>query len=420
MSDSVSASAEGGTPAHHDASIIGPRSALARAFEPIRIAGLELRNRFVKTATFEGRTPGGQPGAALAGFHREVAAGGTALTTVAYCGVSPDARTFNDQMHVHDAILPALKALADGVHAQGGRVSGQLAHCGGFSRARPVHQRRPLGPSGGINDYGLLAGVPFKGAMTPADMARTAGDYAATARALRGVGFDAFEIHMGHGYLLSQFISPMLNRRSDAYGGSIDNRMRFPLQVLAAVRDAVGTDVPLLAKLNLADGLEGGLATDDAVRCAQRLEAGGIDAIVMSGGLVTHTSMFLFRGASPLPGLITTEKNPLMRLAMKLTGRARFPDMPFEPLYFRDQALRVRDAVRVPLAYLGGVTSGGDVAQLMGDGFDLVCIGRALLREPRMVELMREDPGYRSPCTHCNECVSTMATPQGTRCTELG
>ena len=389
---------------------------LARAFEPVRLAGLTLPNRFVKTATFEGHTPRGQPGAELARFHREVAAGGTALTTVAYCGVSPDSRTFHDQMHVHEAVLPALKALADGVHAEGGLVSGQLSHCGGFSRAKPVNQRRPLGPVGGINEYGLLAGVPLKGAMTPADMARTAADYGRAARALRSVGFDALEIHMGHGYLLSQFISPAVNRRRDEYGGSLENRMRFPLQVLAAVRDAVGSEVPLLAKINLADGIEGGLATDEAVRVAQLLEAAGIDAIVMSGGLVTRTPMYLFRGTSPLPGLIATEKNPLMRLAMKATGKASFPDLPFEPLYFREQALRVREAVRVPLAYLGGVTSADDVEQLMRDGFDLVCIGRALLYDPRMVERLRDEPGYRSPCNHCNECVPTMNTPAGTHC----
>lgn len=395
---------------------MSPSMSLASAFEPLQLAGLALRNRFVKTATFEGRTPRGQPGEALARFHREVAAGGAALTTVAYCGVSPDARTFEDQMHVHEQVLPALQALADGVHAEGGAVSGQLAHCGGFSRARPVRQRRPLGPSGGINEYGLLSGLPFKGAMTPADMARTAADYAQAARLLRRAGFDALEIHMGHGYLLSQFISPVTNRRSDAWGGSLANRMRFPLQVLAAVREAVGDEMPLLAKINLADGMAGGLQTEDAVRCAQLLEAGGIDAIVMSGGLVTRTPMYLFRGASPLPGLIATENNPLMRLALRATGKASFPDLPFEPLYFREQALRVRDAVRVPLAYLGGVSSAEDVAQLMRDGFDLVCVGRALLYDARMVNRLRTEASYRSPCTHCNRCVATMNMPAGTHC----
>jgi len=152
------------------------------------------------------------------------------------------------------------------------------------------------------------------------------------------------------------------------------------------------------------------------VRSAQLLEAGGIDAIVMSGGLVNRTPMYLFRGDSPLPGLIATEKNPLMRLAMKATGKATFPAMPFEPLYFLEQAKRVRSAVKVPLAYLGGVTSGADVDRLMREGFDLVCVGRALLYDAQMVNRLRTDPSYRSPCNHCNQCVPSMNTRAGTHC----
>ncbi len=252
--------------------------------------------------------------------------------------------------------------------------------------------------------------------MSAADIERTVNDYARAASLLCRSGFDALEIHMGHGCLLSQFISPATNQRSDAYGGSFANRMRMPLQVLAAVREAVGKQVPLLAKINLGDGFDGGLDIADAVRAAQLLEAGGIDAIVMSGGFVSRTPMYLFRGDSPLPAMIALEKNPAMHLAMRLGGRRSFQAMPFEPLYFLEQAKRVRDAVRVPLAYLGGVTSGADVEQLMGAGFDLVCIGRALLYEPQMVNRLRADPSYRSACNHCNLCVATTAAAEGTRC----
>jgi len=393
---------------------------LARSFEPFQLAGLRLRNRYVKTATFENRSPGGRVGPALAQFHREVAAGGTALSTVAYCGVSPDARTFDEELVVSEETLPALKAVADAVHAEGGAVSGQLAHCGSFSRAKPTLQRRPLGPHGGINAYGLLSGVPLMGAMRAADFARTIADYARTARMLvQRAGFDALEIHMGHGYLLSQFMSPAINRRTDEYGGSLDNRMRFPLRVLEAVRKAVGDRVPLLAKINLSDAVPGGTDTQEAVAIARLLERAGIDAIVMSGGLVDRSPMYLFRGGSPLQKMLALEKNAAMRLAMRLAGGRAFPSLPFEPLYFREQALRVRDAVRVPLAYLGGVTSGDDVARLTSDGFDLICIGRALLREPDMVHRLRGDPHYRSPCDHCNECVSTIAHPRGTHCVRI-
>jgi len=314
------------------------------------------------------------------------------------------------------ALLEPLRALADAVHAEGGAISGQLAHCGGFSRAKPVAQRRPLGPSAGINAYGLPVGVPFCGAMREADIERTVADYAGAARMLRRAGFDALELHMGHGYLLSQFISPATNRRSDAYGGSIVNRMRFPLQVLAAVREAVGSSVPLLAKINLADGFAGGLEPADAAQVARLLQAGGIDAIVMSGGFVSRTPMVLFRGDSPLQAMIAAEPSAPMRWAMRLGGKHSFPALPFEPLYFLEQAQRVRDAVTVPLAYLGGVTSGEDVERLVRAGFELVCVGRALLHDPQFVNRLRDEPAHRSACTHCNLCVATLATPQGTRC----
>lgn len=397
-----------------------PSPLLARALAPTRLAGLNLRNRVIKTATYEGRTPSGVPGTALTEFHRQVAAGGAALTTVAYCGVSADARTFADQMHMHEAVMPQLASLAAAVHAEGGAVSGQLAHCGGFSRIPGTAQPRPMGPVGGINEYGLFSGVPFKSAMREADIQRTVADYANAARLLQQAGFDALEIHMGHGYLLSQFISPFSNRRTDRYGGSLENRMRFPLQVLAAVRRAVGDDFPLLAKINLADGLRGGLQTDEAVRTTQMLEAGGIDAIVMSGGLVTRTPMYLFRGGSPLPGMIATERNPLMRWSLRMVGKQSFPEMPFKPLYFREQALRVREAIKhSQLAYLGGVTSAADIEQVMDDGFDLVTIGRALMHDAAMVRKLASDSGYVSRCSHCNECVSAMNLPQGSHCTQL-
>lgn len=237
---------------------------------------------------------------------------------------SPLARTFGDQMHVHEGVLESLQQLADGVHAEGGALSGQLAHCGGFSRSNPVTQRRRLAPGRGLNVYGLFNGVPLCGATSLADIERTVADYAHAAGLLQRCGFGALEIHMGHGYLVSQFISPATNRRSDAYGGTIENRMRLPLRVLAAVRAAVGAQMPLLAKINLCDGFDGGLDTTDAVHVARLLEADGIDAIVMSGGFVSRTPMFLFRGDSPLQAMIAGEKNAAMR-AMRLAASAASP-----------------------------------------------------------------------------------------------
>lgn len=389
---------------------------LQQAFQPTRLGSLELRNRFIKTATFEGRTPGGCINESTLAFHRSFAAGGVGLVTMAYCAVSADGRTFPDQLHVNEHNLADLARLAAAVHGAGGAISGQLAHCGGFTRVKPQESRRPLGPSFGLNDYGLLQGIPFAGAMRPADIDRTVSYYASAASLLKRAGFDALEIHMGHGYLLSQFISPISNRRRDAYGGSLINRMRMPMQVLEAVRAAVGEGFPLLAKINLDDGLAHGAHVEQAVEVAHLLEQGGIDALVLSGGLVSRSPMYLFRGDSPLQDMITREPSRLTRGAMRLSGGKLFPRLPFAPLYFREQARKVRAAVNCGVAYLGGVTSGADVEQLMRDGFDYVCVGRALLHDPRFVARLAANPGHVSPCNHCNRCVATMADPGGTRC----
>ncbi|WP_028628565.1 NADH:flavin oxidoreductase [Metapseudomonas resinovorans] len=385
--------------------------------QPARLAGLQLRNRLIKTATFEGMCPGGVPGDDLVEHHATMARGGVGLTTVAYCGVSPDGLTFPDQMWMHAGIFPQLQRLTSAVHAEGGALSAQLAHCGYFSRNRPLNIPRPRGPSACINQYGLFSGIPFGGAMSIADIGRTVAEYAAAASLVRDAGFDAIEIHMGHGYLLSQFISPALNKRRDSYGGVLENRMRLPLQVLAAVRGAVGRDFPILAKLNLSDGFAGGLQIEEACQAARLLEEAGLDAIVMSGGLVSRTPMFLFRGASPLAQMVPLERNPLQRTAMKWFGGASFPDLPFEELYFLELARQMRRAVSMPLVYLGGVASGEGMARAVEEGFDFLALGRALLNDPHLLQhLQHQGSTWRSACTHCNQCVASMGLPGGIRC----
>jgi len=380
-----------------------PQEALDKVLAPTRLAGLALRNRVIKTATFEGMCPGGIPGADLAAHHARMARGGVGLTTVAYCGVSPDGLTFADQMWMHEGIFSQLRGLAEAVHREGGAISAQLAHCGFFSRTRPQNIPRPRGPSAGINQYGLFSGVPFAGAMGAAVVKRA--------------GFDAVEIHMGHGYLLSQFLSPATNRRSDAYGGSLDNRLRLPLEVLAAVREAVGEDFPILAKLNLSDGFAGGLEIDDCCYAARRLAEHGLNALVMSGGFTSRSPMYLFRGESPLAQMIPLEPNPLQRTAMKWFGGRLFSSLPYTEMYFLDQARRVRQATDMPLVYLGGVSQRDSLQRAMAEGFDFVALGRALLRDPDLVKRVRsQGEAYANGCNHCNQCVASMALPGGIRC----
>lgn len=389
---------------------------MASPFDSFQLAGLSLHNRIVKTATFEGMTPGGIPNENLIRHHTDLAKGGVGMTTVAYCGVSTNGRTFADQMHMHAGVADPLKRLTDSVHAAGAKVSGQMAHCGFFSKNHEMTLKRPLGPSFCLNAYGLMSGYPFGGAMSLADIDRTVEEYAESARFMVGVGFDALEIHMGHGYLLSQFISPSSNRRRDDYGGPLENRMRFPLRVVAAVREAVGSRVPILCKLNLSDGFRGGLELPEAVRAAQMLEAAGVDALVLSGGFTSKTALYLLRGGRPLDAMVAVEKNPLQKITLKVFGKVVIRELPFQPLFFMEMAKEVRRAVKIPLVYLGGITGLDDMQTVMDEGFELMAMGRALIADPDMINRLQSGGAYATDCNRCNLCVTAMDTPDGVRC----
>ena len=256
------------------------------ALQPGRLGPLTLRNRFIKTATYEGMSPAGRVTQDLIDHHASMAARGVALTTVAYAAVCPDGRTFEDQLVVDSENLPGLQRLAHEVHQSGGKASLQLGHCGGFSKNRAVTGGRPAGPSSAWNAYGLLVGVPRIRAMREDELKEVPRHFAQAARLAREAGFDAVEVHCGHGYLISQFLSPAVNKRRDAWGGSLGGRMRLAIEVIAAVRDAVGADMAVLAKLNTRDAVPGGLEMEETLKIAPALVDAGADCLVPSGGLL--------------------------------------------------------------------------------------------------------------------------------------
>jgi 2,4-dienoyl-CoA reductase-like NADH-dependent reductase (Old Yellow Enzyme family) len=388
---------------------------LEKCFAPARLNGLALRNRVLKAATFEGMSPDGVPSDALIAFHREIAEGGTALTNVAYCAVEADGRISDQMLYMHEGIRPQLERLAREVHAAGGAISGQMGHCGNFSKNRSLRRKRPLGPSPAINQLGLAYGLPFAGAMKIQHIDQMVQDYHDAARFMKSVGFDALEIHFAHGYGLSQFISPKTNRRTDEYGGSLANRMRLPLRVLEAVRSAVGDEFPLLGKMGLTDGVKGGLEEDEAIEVAALLDTGGIDALIPSGGTSSMNPMWLFRGDSLLPGMIEVEQNPLMRLGLRAMGKRVLRSYPYEELYFLDGAKRVRDRVDCKLVYIGGVSTLESLETVMRE-FDFVQLGRALLKDPALVRNAQANARYRNGCNHCNRCATLIDHPEGIRC----
>ena len=392
---------------------------LQKLLSPAQLNGLELPNRVIKAATFEGKTENGAPGPRLINFHKGFAEGGVGMTTLAYCAVEADGKLKDNMMYVHEGIRPQLELFTRTMHEAGTKVSGQMAHCGGFSQNSNLQKKRPLGPSFGFNLGGIPYGVPFVGAMKQTDIDHVVGTFRDTAKLMKSVGFDALEIHFGHGYGLSQFISPKSNKRSDEYGGSLVNRMRFPLMVLDTVRAAVGDEFPILAKMGLTDGVKGGLKVDEAVEVAAMLDAGGADAIIPSGGTSSMNAMLMFRGDSIVKGMIETETNPLMKLGLKLMGPHMFKDYPYEELYFLDGAKRVRDRVNCKLVYIGGTSTPESLEAIMQE-FDFVQLGRALIKDPAMVNHLREHTlagtAYTNGCTHCNMCAGLISHPEGIRC----
>jgi 2,4-dienoyl-CoA reductase-like NADH-dependent reductase (Old Yellow Enzyme family) len=380
-------------------------------FEPAPLGPLRLRNRVIKAATYEGMSPGGVASDALVEFHRQLAAGGVGMTTVAYCAVMESGRTFAEQLMLGEASQRGLARLTRAVHDEGGKASLQLGHAGSFSKLRTAR-----GPSMSINAYGVSTGVPIARAMEERDIRAVIDAFGESAKIAVGLGFDALELHLGHGYLLSQFLSPASNRRKDAWGGSLANRLRLPLAAIERVRESVGSSVAILVKTNLDDGFEGGLTIDESVEIARAIEASGwADAIVPSGGFTSKTPFYLLRGGLPLSRMAHVQKERLTSISMRLIGGAILDRYEFEELFFLPLARRVRAAVKMPVALLGGIVSREGMAEARREGFDFVVLGRALIADPDLVLRMQRGELERTRCNACNECVAEM-DDGGVRC----
>lgn len=386
-------------------------------FSPARLGPIELSSRVIKAATYEGMSPGGVPNDELRRFHTRLARGGVGLTTIAYCAVSARGRTFGNQLMLGPESSARLAELVREIHDAGGKASLQLGHAGFFSKlAGPPGDRAPRGPSFAWNAYGVSAGLPFSKAMREEDIQGVITAFAEAASRAVEIGFDAVEVHLGHGYLLSQFLSPAANRRDDRWGGDAERRRALPLAVLEAVRGAIGRDHALLAKTNLADGFRGGLEIDESIEIARAIEASGhVDLLVPSGGFTSKTPFFLLRGGRPLDKMAAAQPEWLARVSMRWLGGLIIDRYDFEEAFFRPLALQLRAGVSMPVALLGGLVSKREIERAREDGFDFVVLGRALIADPELVVRMRAGELERSRCNACNECVAEMDLG-GVRC----
>jgi 2,4-dienoyl-CoA reductase-like NADH-dependent reductase (Old Yellow Enzyme family) len=382
---------------------------LTSPFEPAKLGPLTLRNHVIKSATFEGRTPRRQVTSELIEFHRRFAAGGVGMSTVAYCAVSRDGGTDGRQIVLCEDVIPGLRKLTDVIHAEGAAAAAQLGHAGPV--ANPAGNRRPA-----IAPSRVLAPIAMKRtqAATEEDIDRVTADFATGAKVAVEGGFDAIELHLGHNYLLSAFLSPKLNKRRDRWGGDIENRARFPRDVVRAVRESAGPDVAVTAKLNMSDGVRGGLEIDESIEIAKMLEAdGALDALELTGGSSLANPMYLFRGEAPIEEMAATMPR-VMRAGFKLTAWKFMRRYPFREAFFLADARRFREALRMPLILLGGINRLDTITSAIEEGFAFVAMGRALLREPDLINKMQAGTSQEATCIHCNKCMPSIYS--GTRC----
>ena len=376
----------------------------SKLFTEASIGPITLRNRTIRSAAFESMCPGNAPSQQLLDYHRSVAAGGVGMTTVAYAAVAQSGLSFDRQLWMRKEIVPGLRKLTDSVHKEGAAASIQLGHCGNMSHKK-ICGETPVGASSGFNLYSPT----FVRGLRKDELRLMAKAYGNAVRLARESGFDAVEIHAGHGYLISQFLSPYTNHRKDEYGGSLDNRMRFMDEVMAEVMKAAGNDMAVLVKVNMRDGFKGGMDIEESLQVAHRLVNDGAQALVLSGGFVSKAPMYVMRGAMPIKAMTHYMDCWWLKWGVRMAGHLMIPTVPFKEAYFLDDAMLFRKEIKnIPLVYVGGLISREKIEDVLDKGFEFVQMGRALLNEPGFVKRMNLDVNARCTCKHSNYCIARM------------
>ena len=373
-------------------------------FEPARLGPVRLRNRVIKAATSEGRSPDGLVTDDLIDFHVAFAKGGVGMTTVAYCCVSREGASAPGQIVMSKAALPGLRRLTDAVHGAGAAISAQLGHAG-IVAPKKLTGATPVAPSRFVNPTSFA----YCREIARDEIRAVIEQFAVAAQVAVDAAFDAVELHFGHLYLPSSFLSARINRRKDGYGGSIDNRSRLVREIAARVREVVGDRIAVIAKLDMDDGLPGSIWIDEALRTAQLLDADAtLDAIELTQGSSVYKPMYLFRGDVPVKEFAEVMP-PALRPGVRLAGKRIMGSYPYRDLYMLDAARQFVPVVRnTKLILLGGITNRDHIETGLREGFDFIAMGRALLREPDLVNTMITDPTARSRCNHNNKCMVTV------------
>ena len=377
-------------------------------FTPVTIGPVTLRNRIIRSAAFENMAYGNRPSKDLMDYHVAVARGGVGMTTLAYASVNQSGLSFDGQLWMREEIVPGLREITDAVHAQGAKASIQLGHCGNMTH-RSTCGCMPVGASGGFNLYSPT----FARALREDEIDALVDDFGKAVCLARQAGFDCVEIHAGHGYLISQFLSPYTNHRHDRFGGSLENRMRLMRMVIQRVMKEAGDDMGVLVKMNMHDGFRRGMQREECLEVARELERLGVHAIVLSAGFVSKAPMQVMRGAMPIRTLtyyMDMRKFWWLKAMVRLFGRMIIPTVPYKDAYFLEDAMEFRNALKLPLVYVGGMVSRESIEKVLGSGFAAVQMARALIRDTDFVNKLRSGEVERSECRHSNYCIGRMYT----------
>ncbi len=376
----------------------------SKLFTPYRLGPVTLRNRVIRSAAFESMGENYGPSQQLKDYHVSVARGGVGMTTVAYAAVCRSGLSFRKQLWLRSEIVPGLRDLTDAVHKEGAAVGIQIGHCGNMTHFTTAGQI-PIGASTGFN---LYAYTPVR-RMRKSEIVQVAKDFGRAVHTASEAGFDSVEMHAGHGYLISQFLSPYTNHRRDEYGGSLDNRMRFMRMCLEEVMEAAAQRrMAVLVKHNMYDGFSSGIQIPESIEIARTIESYKVDGIVLSAGFVSKAPMAVMRGLIPLYTM--SYYSPWwLRYFIRLCGPFMIKQFPFEECYFLEDAKKFRAALKGPLVYVGGLVSRQGIDRALDAGFDLVQMARALVNDPAFVNKLREgDASTRSECDHRNYCIARM------------
>ena len=380
----------------------------SKIFTPCKIGPVELRNRTIRSAAFENMAYGNSPSQDLYDYHVAVARGGIGMTTVAYAAVSQSGLSFDGQLWMREEIVPELRKLTDAVHAEGAKVSIQLGHCGNMTH-RYTCGCTPVGASSGFNLYSPT----FVRGLRKEEILQIVEDFGKAVDLARLAGFDCVEIHAGHGYLISQFLSPYTNRRHDEFGGSLENRMRFMRLVIKRVMQEARDDIGVVVKVNMYDGFKRGMQRDECLEVAKELERLGVHALVLSAGFVSKAPMAVMRGAMPLKTL-AHYMNPWkfwwLKAGLAIAGRKMIPTVPYKDAYFLEDARFFRANLSLPLIYVGGMVDRRQMEQVLDEGFVAFQMARALVRDTDFVNKLRREEICRSECGHSNYCIGRMYT----------